>query len=142
MVVEGYVKILVCENILTPHGDGVRVAKHGPCTAPLPANQVIEALPIGCSISERIYFFEVPVATGLGTDDKSFGKVTVRVCNSQGSFLEEKPRAEFFPDGKLGGLKGGLLDLQVVRKVLTQSDIKALSEQTTEQSLETNRTSF
>ena len=101
----------------------------------------MESLPVGVCVADPLYIFEVPVATAAGKDEKDFSKVVVRThSTTSGGPIHELVKVEYFSDGKLGALKGGLLDLHVHRTILTQNDIKNMAGETVDQALEKRRT--
>jgi len=105
------------------------------------ACKVLESLPVGICVADPLYIFEVPAATAAGKDEKDFSKVVVRTCSTTSSdSSHDLSKVEYFPDGKLGALKGGLLDLHVHRAILTQNDIKNMAGESVDQALEKRRT--
>lgn len=78
----------------------------------------------------------------LGKNEKDFSNVRVEMYGPEGVMIAGDPKIRFFAEGKLGGLKGGLLDLHTKRKVMNQEDIKNLAEETTDQIIQKKRTGF
>ena len=78
----------------------------------------------------------------LGKNEKDFSYVGVEMYGPEAVVIPGDPKIRFFAEGKLGGLKGGLLDLHTKRRVMNQEDIKILAEETTDQLLEKKRTGF
>ena len=67
---------------------------------------------------------EIPAGTPLGVDEHDFSYVLTRSYDRmKGCWMDPVPPIAFFSTGKLGALKGGLLNLQDAREVLNKDAI-------------------
>ena len=89
-----------------------------------------------------IYYIKVPVTASLGVDEKDFSNVEIQVFTCAGEAMEmtEDHVATIFAEGVLGGLKGGLLDLDFARARLQAEEVGNLAKQNAADVLDRKRT--
>lgn len=72
--------------------------------------------------TKMLFVVKLPFDEPLGKSDRDFSNVSTSRVNLDGEILGE-PTVAIFATGKLGILKGGLLHVSDVRKILSKEDI-------------------
>ena len=107
----------------------------------LPNPKVLEDIPMNIPVAKEIYAFYIPTDKPVGVNEHDCSNVTVKLFDPNG---EELPLLEgqvgYFSVGKLGALKGGLLNLKDQRKVLDKEGILVLREQEVDAKIDERRT--
>jgi len=101
----------------------------------------LDALPVSSTLSDWILVLEIPAGTPLGENEHDFSYVLTRSYDRmKGCWMDPVPPIAFFSTGKLGALKGGLLNLQDAREVLNKDAIVEMAKSTVDEKLEKKRT--
>ena len=88
---------------------------------------------------ESVFVIVVPAEGPLGKHDRNFCNVSSQLVDSDGKILDDKPKVVFFATGRLGNLKGGLLNLKDHREILSKEQIKERAKSTVQAELEEKR---
>ena len=89
-----------------------------------------------------VFLFKIPTGEDqqLGKSEVDFSNVVIEAYTKDGKPLAETPKVAIFGTGKLGGLKGGLNNLQDQREVLDKGKIVALARDAMKEKLAKSRT--
>lgn len=102
------------------------------------ATELVEAMPLVLCPKDYIFFISVPRKGPLGTNDRDASKVVFAAMNSDGE-LNPDFKVCVVPNGKLGTLKGGLLNLADFRVPLGKDEIKQMAVESTKEKLNRKR---
>ena len=92
-------------------------------------------------MAKEIYVFYIPTDKPLGVNEHDCSNVTVKLFDPSGEELSlSEGQVGFFSVGKLGALKGGLLNVKDQRKVLDKEDIVVLRQQEVDAKIDERRT--
>lgn len=100
--------------------------------------KALDAIPIAMCPKDFLFFCLVPIHGPLGKNDKDASNVRFMALTPDGQ-LDPSQKLCVVPTGKLGSLKGGLLNLDDFRKPLSKEDVQQMAFDATKARLSKKR---
>lgn len=95
---------------------------------------------MNCPLNPKIFEFEISETEALGLNEKDFSNVKVRLFKPDGTESSDDPNIMYIATGKLGMLRGGLLNVKDHRPIMSKEDIVAMADSAMEEKLLKKRT--